>query len=109
MSVGQNAGRSGALKGAEVQPRKSNSELTWGTDPVTETFQDGDNGETFWVPTERVENLADAIAEVASFVGPFDSHVYAERAIGIVTLTSEGWKFSLDNDGTFEVWQVVAV
>lgn len=79
-------------------------------DPVAETFQNEDNGETFWVPVDRVEHLNEAIAEVAGLVGPFESHVYAEMAIGRVEWhgDAEGWRFTLDNDGGFEVWQVEA-
>jgi hypothetical protein len=78
-------------------------------DATAETFQDGDNGEIFWVPIDRVEHVDDAIAEVAKLVGPFEDHVYAEQAVGRVEKTSDGWRFVPDVEGDFFVWQVEAI
>lgn len=75
---------------------------------LAERFRDGDLGTTFWVPQDCVEDLAEAIAEVAKLVGPFDSHVYAELVVGRVEDTSDGLRFEVAIDGDFYCWQIDA-
>lgn len=71
-----------------------------------ELFVDDDGStETCWLLAEyRSADAAVAIA--ARFVGPFVDSVSAALVHGRVESTSDGWRFTKDDDGDLLFWEV---
>lgn len=75
-----------------------------------EVFADGLT--TYWMVADDQRAANDAVAEVARVAGPFEDYINVHLVSGRVEPAGnpdvDGWRFTPDEDGDVECWEVDA-